>query len=522
MMGQAPLNIAGTQVQKHGAPSCRIAGTDMVGEIYAENSFSVDEHRVNPGNDLLFPRLSQIANVFEKYRFHKLVFKYFPIADATKTGSVVFAFETDYKDVSFSSKQEMLNHFNSRRVTPWSAMALPITGQDLKPRPQLFVRSESLARADSDVRLEDVGRLSVGTELASVTSPSPIGELWVDYDVEFLSPCMESGTSPGAADSIQLAAPANVVQTDTIDVANSLVVNHDTLNNNVIITDPSTSDVMVMFDGPFEGNIDAGMQVSGTTSFISPPLVRGVGTNPEDSRQVAIRSLDAAGDATTPWTSLPDSTWVKVANKISSSGSMFNPALSDLSSTDLLSRVTMWYSTLASGGIKNAFLEMFPDLTGLIPPSPLTLRSKPPSQKRLIAQLLRSGRLHNAGKPLCFRYRKQEYRTGNVDPASCAFLLGPSGSGITPALSESTAGLATKPGSSVAELCNQSVSGAEAKAVRSVVDSPLSSDRTLIDLTTGVIKAYYRDTGLPMSRTRASFLVLYSHTLPPPPETDHC
>lgn len=189
----------------------RMRGTDMVTDISAERIFGVTTFRVNPGNGLLFPRLSAPSRVFEKYRFRKLRFLYRPISAATRSGAVVLEMETDVYDTIPTTKEEMLNHQNSARGLPWDAFQLDVAPKDLHPRPQMFIRSEGFAPSDYDARLDDLGELHLGVSVDS-DDPIVIGELWVEYDVDFISPAVHS--TEATARSFQLTAPAGTYAND--------------------------------------------------------------------------------------------------------------------------------------------------------------------------------------------------------------------------------------------------------------------------------------------------------------------
>lgn len=189
----------------------RMKGTDMVTDIVAERLFGVTTYRVNPGNSLLFPRLSAPSRVFEKFRFRKLRFLYRPISAATRSGAVVLELETDVYDSIPTTKEEMLNHQNSARGLPWDAFQLDVAPKDLHPRPQMFIRSEGFAPSDYDARLDDLGELHLGVSVDSDT-PIVIGELWVEYDVDFISPAVHA--TEATARSFSIAAPSGTYADD--------------------------------------------------------------------------------------------------------------------------------------------------------------------------------------------------------------------------------------------------------------------------------------------------------------------
>jgi hypothetical protein len=188
---------------------------DMVSDLWGDAEFLISTgSRVNPGNSALFPRLYQLASVFEKYRFHKLVFHYKPISAATRSGTVVMLMETDAVDAAPQDKQQMLNHINSVRTTPWAPVSLSIKQPDLHPRPQMFIRLPNTPTTDTDRRLDDLGVLYLAQNVDSGT-PIAIGELWVEYDLEFISPCTHS---EAAASTIYVKSAPSDIYDQQIDV----------------------------------------------------------------------------------------------------------------------------------------------------------------------------------------------------------------------------------------------------------------------------------------------------------------
>jgi hypothetical protein len=145
---------------------------------------------VNPGSSSIFPYLSQIAANYEQYRFHGLVFEFVSSTapyGATSLGTVMMAMEYDAASPAFTSKPVLENsdYAVSARVDK-SIMY----GVECAPGSQatnyLYVRGYN---PTTTVNFLDVGLMNVAcVPGASLPADSPLGELWVTYDVELIRP----------------------------------------------------------------------------------------------------------------------------------------------------------------------------------------------------------------------------------------------------------------------------------------------------------------------------------------------
>lgn len=158
-----------------------VPGREYVQDVDAKTTFELTLFSVNPRNALLFPRLSAIASRYEKYHFRRLHFDIESQAVTTDPGTVFHYMDPDPYDVAATSKAIVLNHRNSARNKVYENSTLRIDPRDLKG--ERFCRT--LAETSGDLRNYDVGAYRVG---GLSSAQKIVGELYVDYEVELISP----------------------------------------------------------------------------------------------------------------------------------------------------------------------------------------------------------------------------------------------------------------------------------------------------------------------------------------------
>jgi len=193
------------RVELAGAHSIRFSHREYISDIISPsaspNTFTLAAYPINAGLGGTFPYLSQIANLFEQYKFHGLVFEYVsttsPYNATSAMGSVILTAESNAFSANFSSKQAMENSDFAVSVRPDASC---VYGVELDPS-QLSQNTYYVRSGPSTLPLTttDVAEFMIATQLAS-TFPlsSTLGELWVSYDVELSHPRLTT-VSPGYA-----------------------------------------------------------------------------------------------------------------------------------------------------------------------------------------------------------------------------------------------------------------------------------------------------------------------------------
>lgn len=145
---------------------------------------------INPGLFSSFPWLSGVANNFQQYKIHGLIFEFVTtsgnsVASTNTTlGEVMMAINYNSGDANYSTKQQMLNDEFAVSIIP---SCNGICAAECDPRQttidKLYVRSSAVP-SGQDIRLYDLAlfQLAVGGNPAS---GNVLGELYMSYDIEF-------------------------------------------------------------------------------------------------------------------------------------------------------------------------------------------------------------------------------------------------------------------------------------------------------------------------------------------------
>lgn len=165
--------------------SYRISHLEYLGDILGSTTtFAIAQTlAINPGMPS-FPWLSPIASAYEMYRFTSLKFIYAGRSSSAVGGYCTLAIDYDPTDPPPASKTE-INNFNDRvAVVPWEPKATLVCSRSALARmPKYMTRSSSIA---DELANYDVGTFYVvaGNQLTN----AQIGELWVEYSIEFFQP----------------------------------------------------------------------------------------------------------------------------------------------------------------------------------------------------------------------------------------------------------------------------------------------------------------------------------------------
>lgn len=131
---------------------------------------------LNPGVGAMFPWLSQIADRFESYRFHKLEFDFITRAPTTSTGSVILSVDFDALDPAPVDQLTALSHENACADAPWKSSRLPVRVSPSVLNQIRYIRV-GLQPPGSDIKTYDLGNLFVS--LDSCTTNITLGLLSV-------------------------------------------------------------------------------------------------------------------------------------------------------------------------------------------------------------------------------------------------------------------------------------------------------------------------------------------------------
>lgn len=172
-----------------------IADISMAGAPFTLQTFNI-----NPGLSASFPYLSAIASNFQQYRFKGLVFEFkttsaTALVSGTNTamGSVMLAVQYRSDAPNFATKTQLLNEMWSVDTVPSTNVVLPV---ECAPAETVlthqYIRTGGVGTGD--IKMFDLGLLSVATQGGQSGQNNIVGELWVSYDVELFKPQLSNST----------------------------------------------------------------------------------------------------------------------------------------------------------------------------------------------------------------------------------------------------------------------------------------------------------------------------------------
>jgi hypothetical protein len=186
-------------IRSNGAAT-RVRHREFVADVAGVVAFGTQSYAVNPGVAATFPWLSTLADRYESYKFHKLHFIYETTKSASTDGSVQGLIDFDAADAAPTTKALFMGHANAVRAAVWQEFVFDARARDLhKFASERYVRSAAPA-ANLDIKTYDVGNFFIG--VAGCADTSAIGELYVEYDVEFTTPQLNPAVAIAAAEPL--------------------------------------------------------------------------------------------------------------------------------------------------------------------------------------------------------------------------------------------------------------------------------------------------------------------------------
>lgn len=189
-VAMAPVAQNKSSAQTRGN-SLRFKECERISTIPGSVAFAVSGSvACNPGLAASFPWLSGHADLYERYRIHKLVYRYKNLKGTASNGNILMSFDYDTLDNPPANAVEMTQSTVYVDGAPWRIFQLDVPTD----KRDLFTRSGAVAGAD--LKTYDMGKLHIAAEGCADTSPH--GYLEVEYDVElFMKQSITSGGSTG-------------------------------------------------------------------------------------------------------------------------------------------------------------------------------------------------------------------------------------------------------------------------------------------------------------------------------------
>jgi hypothetical protein len=175
---------------KQSKPGCtRVTHTELIGDITGSDLFTATPYQINAGLQSMFTWLANIASNYETYKFHRLRFRYTNACASTQVGYVYLSVEFDPADPTPTSEQQLAAYQDTVYGSAWMNHTYTCSPKSMSRMNSYLVRNGA-GPSPNELPQFDVGFLVVATNQNSGTPF--LGKLWVDYDVEFSTPQMNS------------------------------------------------------------------------------------------------------------------------------------------------------------------------------------------------------------------------------------------------------------------------------------------------------------------------------------------
>jgi hypothetical protein len=161
---------------------------EYITDILSTRSFNNRTYRINPGDPMTFPWLHSLADQYQQYRIHGMIFEFRPLttdfAGSGQPGVVVMATNYNAEDPPYNSKVAMENSEFAVSIKPTMPVIHAI---ECDPRETTITKLYVDKFNDKDPRFSDLGLFQLATQGHSADDVV-LGELWVSYCIEFYKP----------------------------------------------------------------------------------------------------------------------------------------------------------------------------------------------------------------------------------------------------------------------------------------------------------------------------------------------
>lgn len=170
-----------------------ISHKEYICDIQGTSEFTLQNHLINPGNATLFPWLAQIAQNYDEYRFHGLIFHFRSTAtDNTSTnsqiGTIIMAANYNSSASNFVNKQQMMEYAGAASAKVSNDLQFGIECDYRKNGGTAieYVAPNGAVPVGEDGKTYMLANLQIATNQTQTTGQ--IGELWVTYKVTLRKP----------------------------------------------------------------------------------------------------------------------------------------------------------------------------------------------------------------------------------------------------------------------------------------------------------------------------------------------
>lgn len=216
LISQAPAEV--TQDRSSKSRRQLICEDEFVAVVYGSTTFACNHWAIQPGLSI-YPWLSQVAVLYERYKIKKWKFYFKPTVSQYNAlgsqGRIVLSTDYDAATELIQNLQQAEGMSPHSDGLPYQRVELGLDPVRMTEGPNgKFVR-DSLPPAGTDVKTYDAGKLFICTE--GMSGAGQIGELRVAYEVELLNPRLPNAIQPAinkvASKCSGTATPASAVWT---------------------------------------------------------------------------------------------------------------------------------------------------------------------------------------------------------------------------------------------------------------------------------------------------------------------
>ncbi len=295
-------SMAGAEVPSFGTDKrgIRIREREFLGNVMTgsgtPSAFTNSAYPIQPANPATFPWLSTVAQLFDQWEPHGIIFEFKTTSSDYSTnmslGSVIMSTDYNCNDPYFTTKLQMENAAYCCSTKPSNDLMHGVEC-DVGERPTKLLYTRVGAVPDS-LNQYDLGNFQIATASSPVAS-AQIGELWISYDITFYKKSIQAGLGFNlqSAEWLQNTA-ANVTYTDMFGYQTATkigglaaVLNLDTLTFPNYVT---TGRYLIITELQGAGASTTAITVTPTTNCVSAPSAT--------SKAVAMNEVQQSGAAT--------------------------------------------------------------------------------------------------------------------------------------------------------------------------------------------------------------------------------
>lgn len=190
-LSSAPAAIGARYSAPPSRPVHIEAGSEVLDTIIARNAgFSTWSYSVNPCEDDSFPRLAQLAKLYQKYTCESISYEYIPSVPTDCQGSMGVAVQADPMSGLTGSFEEFMSLNGAMSAPVWQAAAVSVPRELMAQTARQMVCKQNLTPQQQDEdRLTTMCRLSVAlNNIPSTSVNTTFGTIKVHYRFTFRDP----------------------------------------------------------------------------------------------------------------------------------------------------------------------------------------------------------------------------------------------------------------------------------------------------------------------------------------------